>query len=330
MNEEGGPQILARLLEDTLYRATQINTDMDRSGELVLALSNPDFEILASCWYNYTQNYKKNTMEAKRHHDGKGINAKISLHNAPRVGVQKFVIYIHWSSANVNFIGDDCAANANTCAVDSKDAKSIVPGDIAAVQKPIKTCKQRSGILLDHDWEQGRTNTVTPVAHLFFQSKTTVETPMPTEVTIPLLDSSVAVSVTRTGQTVNLIYLLHYEPETVFHCFNELFLLLVQPSLDRVFRNPETGALKNNFVFIVVNGPSEQPSSSMVQICLARLCKLLNLDRVTQVSFAEYNSKRNLVKRVHPQVNKALSAQGAFSSHAIHPDVKGAWRPRAQ
>ena len=156
VNEEGGPQSLARLLEDTLYRATQNNTDMDRSGELVLPLSNPDFEILASCWYNYTQNYKKNTMQAKRHHDGKGINAKISLHNAPRVGVQKFVIYIHWSSANVNFIGDDCAANANTCAVDSKDAKSIVPGDIAAVQKPIKTCKQRSGILLDHDWEQGR------------------------------------------------------------------------------------------------------------------------------------------------------------------------------
>jgi len=270
-------------------------------------------------------------MQAKRHHDGKGINAKISLHNAPRVGVQKFVINIHWSSANVNFIGDDCAANANTCAVDSKDAKSIVPGDIAPVQKPIKTWKQRSGILPDHDWEQGRTNAVTPVANLFFQSKTTVETPMPTEeVTIPLLDSSVAVSVTRTGQAVNLIYLPHYEPETVFHCFNELFLLLVQPSLDRFFRNPETGALKNNFVFIVDNGPSEQPSSSMVQMCLARLCKFLNLDRVTQVSFAEYNSKRNFVKRVHPQVNKALSAHGAFSSHAIHPDVKGAWRTRAQ
>ena len=245
--------------------------------------------------------------------------------------MQKFVINIHWSSANVNFIVDDCAANTNTCVVDSKDAKSIVPGDTDPVQKPMKTWKQRSGILPDHDWEQGRTNAMTPMAHLFLQSKTTVETPMPTEeVIIPLLDSSVAVSVTRTGQTVNLIYLLHYEPETVFHCFNELFLLLVQPSLDRFFRNSETGALKNNFVFIVVNGPSEQPSSSMVQICLARLCKLLNLDRVTQVSFAEYNSKRNFVKRVHPQVNKALSAHGAFSSHAIHPDVKGAWRTRAQ
>lgn len=78
---------------------------------------------------------------------------------------------------------------------------------------------------------------------------------MPTEeLTIPLLDSSAAVSVTRTGQAVNLIYLSHYEPETVFRCFNQLFFLLVQPSLDCFFRNSETGALKENFVFIVDNG----------------------------------------------------------------------------
>lgn len=37
--------------------------------------------------------------------------------------------------------------------VDSKDAKSIIPGDIAPVQKPGKRWKQRSGI-----WEQGRAN----------------------------------------------------------------------------------------------------------------------------------------------------------------------------
>ena len=108
-----------------------------------------------------------------------------------------------------------------------------MPGDVAPVQKPMKTWKQRSGIFPDHDWEQGRTNTVTPMAHLFLQSETTVETPMPTEeVTIPLLDSLVAVSITRTGQAVNLIYLSHYEPEIVLLCFNELFHLLVQPSLD--------------------------------------------------------------------------------------------------
>ena len=89
---------------------------------------------------------------------------------------------------------DDCAANVNNCVVDSKDGKSIVPGDIAPVQNPMKMWKQRSGILLDHDWEQGRTNAVT---HLFLQSKAIIETPMLIEqVTIPLLDSTAAVSVT--------------------------------------------------------------------------------------------------------------------------------------
>ena len=93
------------------------------------------------------------------------------------------------------------------------------------------------------------------MAHLFLESKTIVEEPMPTEeLTIPLLDSSAAVSVTQTGQAVNFIYLSHHEPETVFRCFNQLFFLLVQPSLDRFFRNSETGALKENFVFIVDNG----------------------------------------------------------------------------
>lgn len=241
----GGLQSHPRLLDDTLYKTPQNNTDMKRARELVVALSNPDFKISLSCCYNYTPNYKKNTMQAIRHHDGKGINAKISLHNAPRIGVEKFVINIHWSSANVNFISDDCAANKRDCVVDSKDAKSTVPGDIAPVQKPMKTWKQRSSILPDHDWEQGRTNAVTPMAHLFLETKEIIETPILTNgVTMPLLDSAAAMSVMRTGRAVNLIYLSHYEPETVFRCFNELFFLLVQPSLDGYFRNPDTGQLK--------------------------------------------------------------------------------------
>ena len=88
-----------------------------------------------------------------------------------------------------------------------------------------------------------------------------------------------------------------------------------------------TGTLEENLVFVVDNSPSENPSSSMVQMCLKRLCKFLNLERVTPVSFPEYNSKQNFVKRVHSQVNKALSAHGAFSSHTIHPDVRAPGRP---
>lgn len=44
---------------------------------------------------------------------------------------------------------------------------------------------------------------------------------------------------------------LIYEPETVFHMFNELFLLMCIPSLDQFLRNIETGKLKEMRGFIV-------------------------------------------------------------------------------
>ena len=129
----GGVQSHPRLIDDTLYRTPDNVTNMKQARQLVMAMSNPDFNISLSCCYNYTQNYKKNTMQAKRHHDGREINAKISFHNPPRVGVEKFVVNIHWSAANINFIVDECEENKNNYMVDSKDAKSIVPGDISPV-----------------------------------------------------------------------------------------------------------------------------------------------------------------------------------------------------
>ena len=37
----------------------------------------------------------------------------------------------------------------------------------------------------------------------------------------------------------------------------------------------------------------------------------LNLERVSQVSFAEYHSKRNFVERVHAEEHRVLSKHGA-------------------
>ena len=82
---------------------------------------------------------------------------------------------------------------------------------------------------------------------------------------------------------------------------NELLLLLNRPELDSYFRDNCTGKLKKEFIFIVDNGPAEQPSSAMVLMCLVRLLKLLKLDKITQISFAEYYSKMNFVERVHAE-----------------------------
>ena len=47
---------------------------------------------------------------------------------------------------------------------------------------------------------------------------------------------------------------------------------------------------------MVDNGPAEQPNNAMVQMCLVRLLTFLKLKKITQVSFAEYHSKRNFVE----------------------------------
>ena len=129
------------------------------------------------------------------------------------------------------------------------------------------------------------------------------------------------INVTRSRKAITLINLSLSELETVFRIFNELHCLMTLPSLEKYFRNPETGQLKEDMGFIVDNGPSESPSSFLVQMLLVRFLKFLNLVKVTQRAFAEYLSKRNPVERVHAIGNRALSSHGPFCSKAIHEHV---------
>lgn len=73
---------------------------------------------------------------------------------------------------------------------------------------------------------------------------------------------------------------------------------------------------------MVDNGPSEQPSCPLVQMCLVRLLLLLNLDKITQCSIAEYHSKRNYVERVHAEENRVLSQHGPFKSNKVYPSAR--------
>ncbi len=50
---------------------------------------------------------------------------------------------------------------------------------------------------------------------------------------------------------------------------------------------------------------------------LSRLLHFLKLDSVSQISFAEYHSKRNFVERVHAAENEALS-KTVFRSNSVH------------
>ena len=73
-------------------------------------------------------NFKGGTYEARRHHEGRDVNAAESLRQIPRVGVQQLSLNVHWTSANVNYSVDEAAAYSELHLVDSKDAKAIVLG----------------------------------------------------------------------------------------------------------------------------------------------------------------------------------------------------------
>ena len=80
--------------------------------------------------------------------------------------------------------------------------------------------------------------------------------------------------------------------------------------------------MKKQFTFVVDNGPSEQPSSPLAQMCLVRLLFFLKLDKITQCSFAAYHSKRNYVERAHAEENRALLQHGPFKSDKVYPSAK--------
>ena len=159
-----------RLTDDILYRAINKAVTMKQAREVLSAVAPDNFYITLSSCFNYTQNYKAGTAQAKRHHDSMNVNACISLHALQRVGVEKPSPNLHWSSSNINMIiaGND---NSNTI-FDSKDAKCIVCANISPVQHPGKTWKKHSGILLDHERNQSRTNAVMPMAQLFLDNGT--------------------------------------------------------------------------------------------------------------------------------------------------------------
>ena len=267
--------------------------------------------------------YKVNSASAKRHHHGMDVNAKISLHQPPHTKVDKLVVNLHYATAVVNYACDYASLHEENTLVDSKDAKRIVCGDVRPVQHTGKVWTDNIEYL-DHDWDQSRINAVTPMTHLFLRTETVkcvdniIRNPTLCEVNLQSPYSNTVLHITRTGKAVTLLNPSFLERDTTIRLFNEILLLLTKPSLDSAFRNSKTGQLKEEFIFVVHNGPAEEPSSPLVQMLLVRLQKLLNLDRVVQMSFAEYHSKRNFVEQVHATEDKLLSRHGPFSSSEVH------------
>ena len=305
----GGLESHPRLTTDTLYRGTGNATTMPKARQLLLLMAPSNFTISLSSCYNYTQNYREGTFQAKRHHAGKDVNAPISLRMPPRTGVKELVINLHWSTSNVNNLINQSEASKLSTII-SKDAKAIVLADIAPVQHPGHSWKPRE--LPDHSWDQSRTNAITPMTFLFINTRVTSSS-------LVEGDNDAVEYITRSGQGVTLLYLSFFEPDTTFKCMNEIFYLFTLPALQQHFEDCATGHIKKELVFVVDNGPQEKPSNPLVQMCMVRILQVLKLHKITQVSFAEYHSKRNFVERVHAEENRVLSKHGPFSSCKVHP-----------
>lgn len=224
---------------------------MKRAREILLSCAPQGFKISLSACYNYTKNYREGSRQARQHYAG-------------RDGVDHLVVNLHWSSANVNLLIDGNQGLPHSLVV-SKDAKAIVPGDISdsLVQIQGHTWK-KCLVLPDHSWDQSHVNAITPMTFLFMEM---VITKLPAS-TVQSLELPVSESTTlhlkRSGQGVTLLSLSFFEAETTFKCLNEILYLLSLSALDLFFRNLSTGQLKKDFIFIVDNGPSEQPNCPLL------------------------------------------------------------------
>ena len=79
----GGLESHPQLTTGTLYRSSDSATTMKKAREILLSLSPQAFQISLSSCYNYTENYRKGSAQAKRHHEGRGVNAPLSLKKPP-------------------------------------------------------------------------------------------------------------------------------------------------------------------------------------------------------------------------------------------------------
>ena len=74
-----------RHTDGTLYKALDNNTTMMDARKLLLAPAPPHFTISLSSCYNYTQNFKAGTFQARRHHANSDIPVMLTYHYMPHL-----------------------------------------------------------------------------------------------------------------------------------------------------------------------------------------------------------------------------------------------------
>ena len=73
--------------------------------------------------------FREGSIQSRQHHLLNDINTRISLSKPPKTAVYKHVPNLHWSTKNINIILELAEANPQDYIIDSRDAKTIIPGN---------------------------------------------------------------------------------------------------------------------------------------------------------------------------------------------------------
>ena len=97
-----GLQSYPRLICETLFMDKKHRLDMPRAFSILNQVYG--IPIALSTAYTYTQNFRRNSNQAKRHHEGSAKNPDISLRKPTRDGEVKPSINQHFAMADLENI----------------------------------------------------------------------------------------------------------------------------------------------------------------------------------------------------------------------------------
>lgn len=297
-----------RLICDTLFIEQKDWMDIPRCVSIMMQVFGIDLSISAA--YTYTQNYKKGSYQAKRHHDGKNINPNISLRRSTRDGQKKISVNSHYAKAGVRYSLEGMW-HPDTGMV-ARDNKALVYTDVQIVQRPSKSWVRVQ--YEDHDWSKDPNRTLCLSTYQLIQRKVVVDDP---ELLSQLGHLNISSSRTS-GPAVTLVKASYFQKEGAFRHFNELMYVI---SLDASYKHFSStdGGLVYQLLLTVDGGGDERPRFGLTQFLLVTLRLLLDMDKLKTISYAEGDSKFHSVEGYHVAENRALSQHGAISSRAVFP-----------
>lgn len=291
-----------RLICDTLFMDKTSWLDMPRCVSTLNQVFG--IPIKLSTAYTYTENFRSKTNQAKRHHEGRGLNPGISLRKSTRDGQKHKSINSHYATTSMNYTLENMF-NRKAAGI-ARDNKALVHTDIEIVQRPSKSWKKIS--YSDHDWDKDRNRTLAITTYQLIQRKMDTEEYINQLNGIPLTRSRLS------GEGISIVKMSFFQKEGAFRHLNETFFIMSEFSKHFMVNQK----FVTEIIFTVDGGGDERPRNKLTEFLSTLFRRILDLDRVKVISYAEGDSKLHSVERYHVAENRALSQLGEIDSHSIN------------